>query len=403
MKSVIPAATVSFLLPLILFCSGIDVVTGQTTLGIVTTNNLSIIYWTATPGNNGVLESSSSLTSPNWLAATDAVPFNFGSGLAVAITNSAQARYFRLSLVAPEAGMVYIPAGSFVIGDPLGDIYRVYTKSPPPTNVYVSAFFMDRTLVTSNLWSTVYAFASSLGYSFTNPGYARGGNHPIVLVDWYDCLKWCNARSQWNGLTPVYYTDSAMTQVLTNGEPGTNVFANWSATGYRLPTEAEWEKAARGGLVGLRFPWGDTISWSQANYFGDSLAVDPTNGFAYDLSTAYGVDPAYNNSGPASTSPVASFPPNEYGLYDMSGNAAEICWDFGSAPLYSPGSAYLGGSDPHGPDPVPAEGNYRVDRGGDWFGDAFAARCADRDGESETTPFYILGFRCVRGPLIIVN
>ena len=80
------------------------------------------------------------------------------------------------------------------------------------------------------------------------------------------CVKWSNARSQQAGLTPVYYTDAGLTQVYTNGEMCTTVYVNWAANGYRLPTEAEWEKAARGGLSGQRFPWGNTISESQANY-----------------------------------------------------------------------------------------------------------------------------------------
>jgi hypothetical protein len=165
---------------------------GLASFGIVTTNNLSILNWTTAPGINGVLQSSPSLTPPNWANATDAVPYNYGSGLAVQVTNSAQVRYFRLWEVSPSAeGMEYIPAGSFTIGDTLDGL-----ANARPTNVYVSAFFMDRTLVTSNLWSTVYDFALSLGYTFTNSGQAKAATHPIENVDWFDCVKWCNARSQ---------------------------------------------------------------------------------------------------------------------------------------------------------------------------------------------------------------
>ena len=128
-----------------------------------------------------------------------------------------------------------------------------------PTNVYVSAFYMDTNLVSYSQWQSVYSYATSHGYGFDDAGSGKAANHPVQTVDWYDVVKWSNARSQQAGLTPVYYTDAGLTQVYTNGNVDA-VYANWAASGYRLPTEAEWEKAARGGLSGQRFPWGNTIS-----------------------------------------------------------------------------------------------------------------------------------------------
>ena len=131
-------------------------------------------------------------------------------------------------------------------------------------------------------------------------------------------MKWCNARSQQAGKTPVYYTDAGFTQVYTNGQ--ITVYANWEAVGYRLPTEAEWEKAARGGLSGQRFPWGNAISQNLANYKGNT-----------SLSGGYDLGPnGYNSIGSTggtspATSPVGSFAPNGYGLYDMAGNVYEWC------------------------------------------------------------------------------
>jgi formylglycine-generating enzyme required for sulfatase activity len=82
----------------------------------------------------------------------------------------------------------------------------------------------------------------------------------VKAVDWYDCVKWCNARSELEGRIPAYYTDAMQTTVYRTGRWDVdNSSVNWNA-GYRLPTEAEWEKTARGGASGQRFPWGNTIS-----------------------------------------------------------------------------------------------------------------------------------------------
>jgi formylglycine-generating enzyme required for sulfatase activity len=76
-------------------------------------------------------------------------------------------------------------------------------------------------------------------------------------------VKWCNARSEKENLTPCYRVAGAVYKTTQNNA----VVCDWSASGYRVPSEAEWEKAARGGLSGKRFPWGDTINHSYANYY----------------------------------------------------------------------------------------------------------------------------------------
>jgi formylglycine-generating enzyme required for sulfatase activity len=259
----------------------------------------------------------------------------------------------------------------------------------PLHTVYVSAFYMDSNLVSYTLWTNVYQWANSNGYSFDYAGSGKAASHPVQQVDWYDCVKWCNARSQQAGLTPVYYTDAGFQQVYTNSPHFTPICPNWAANGYRLPTEAEWEKAARGGAAGHRFPWSDTdtIDWSRANYYVSTNAG--ASHYAYDVNPTIGWNPAWTNAGNVYTSPVGSFAPNGYGLYDMVGNVIEWCWDVFSD--YSTASE----TDPHGPSPntlgVP------VCRGGAWSEDARSCRCSARGSMMPSFAHFAIGFRCVRG------
>lgn len=262
----------------------------------------------------------------------------------------------------PPSGMAFIPPGSFTMGD-IADTN--IEGDAAPVSVYVSGFYIDQYDVTSDLWEQVRNWAITNGYSFA-AGWAKGANHPVYGLDWYDCVKWCNARSEMMELTPAYYTTAAQTTVYRSGEIDiSNCCVNWS-DGYRLPTEAEWEKAARGGLNGQRFPCGNTISWSQANYYGDPLSRD-SNGYAYDLATAIDNDPFFDDGIYPYTSPVGSFAPNGYGLYDMAGNVWDWCWDWYGVP-------YEGGRDPRGP----VSGSSRVDRGGGWQYYAYDCRSAFR-------------------------
>jgi len=293
----------------------------------------------------------------------------------------------RVRVVACDNGMVMIPAGSYIRGDNLDS-----ESDAPVYQVFVNPFLMDSNLVSYSQWQTVYNWATNNGYSFDNPGYGKAANHPVVNINWYDAVKWCNARSEMEGVTPVYYVGTDLTIVLrTQDGSGGNVANKLGATnGYRLPTEAEWEKAARGGLSGQRFPWGNTISISetQADYLGL-----PAN-YSYDLGP-YGTNSTalVIGGGAPWTTPVGSFPANGYGLFDMAGNVNEWCWEIYSSTSYQAGQtnppSYQGSGS--------TGGALCVIRGGSWTDNASVARCAARGHLTFLTATNTVGFRCVRG------
>ena len=281
------------------------------------------------------------------------------------------------------AGMAFIPGGTFQ----MGDNYGLRSDATPVRSVVVSGFYLDRFDVTKELWDQVYQWATANGYTFTVglTGNGVAGNHPVQRVSWYDAVKWCNARSQKEGRIPAYYTDTAQTQIYKLGDVDlTAAMVKWTGNGYRLPTEAEWEKAARGGLAGHHFPWPSSgndynafVSGDKANYYnsGDPFATNSVQ------TTPVGY---YNGS----QTPAGVDMINGYGLYDMAGNVWQWCWDW----YGSYDSATL--TDPRGA----ASGSYRVIRGGSWSNDANYLRCAFRYNISPSYRYYnSFGFRCALG------
>jgi formylglycine-generating enzyme required for sulfatase activity len=320
-------------------------------------------------GVTNVIEYAEALATNQWHVLTNLVVTNTPY-FVVDLTGQSTQRFYRVVIPGDTntfIGMALIPVGSFTMGDNLdGD-----TNALPLHTVYVSGFYMDKYLVTKALWDSVYVWALAHGYGFDNAGLGKAANHPVQRVNWYDVVKWCNARSEKEGRVWAYYTDAAQTKVYRTGQVDVqNDWVKWNA-GYRLPTEAEWEKAARGGASGHRFPWGDTITHNQANYWSYWSGGKPY--YSYDLNPTEGFHPSYDNGPYPYTSPVESFAPNGYGLYDMAGNVWEWCWDwYGS---YSSGSQ----TDPRGPSgPTPEWGSYRVDRGGGWYNFANNCRVAYR-------------------------
>ena len=267
---------------------------------------------------------------------------------------------------ASDSNMVLIAAGSFQMGDNYAE-GNWYER--PVHNVWVDAFLIDPYETTKGLWDTVHDWAILNGYGFDNAGSGSGVDYPVHTISWYDMVKWCNARSEMEGFAPCYYTDVTHTTVYRVGNLDlSNAAVDWNSNGYRLPTEAEWEKAARGGVTGDHFPWPSTGgSWT------DHIDLTKTN-FARNTSDS---------------APVGSFElPNGYGLYDMAGNIYERCWDWARRDYTT--SAV---SNPRGPD----SGTYRMARGGAWTHGAAESRCAYRNANVPMSlALDMYGFRCVR-------
>jgi formylglycine-generating enzyme required for sulfatase activity len=197
-------------------------------------------------------------------------------------------------------GMIGIPAGPFTMGDSRGD---GNAAEVPPRRVEVGAFLLERHDVTKAVWDSVYPWALRHGYEFDNQGLGKASDHPVHSVNWFDSIKWCNARSEMEGRKPCYYRDARRTTVFRKGQidlPDGAV--DQRGEGYRLPTSTEWEKAARGGAEGHRFPWmdGETITHERANYYSSAR-------YEYDVSPTRGYHPAVSRRRPAVYQPGRLF------------------------------------------------------------------------------------------------
>ncbi len=257
------------------------------------------------------------------------------------------------------AKMVLIPAGEFQMGSNDGE-----DNEKPVHTVYLNAFYMDKYEVTNSQYAQ---FLNDYGKN------ADAVGHELIDLDDEDCLieKGGSVYRPKSG-----YENHPVIEVTWYGAAAYAQFY-----GKRLPTEAEWEKAARGGLVGKKYPWGDSISPTKANYDSDR---------SRSYSTADMLE--YLN-------PVGSFPPNGYGLYDMAGNVWEWCADEYDKNYYSKSPK----DNPTGPGtPIlfvnsgfTSVKERRVCRGGSWVGNPDYMRCADRYWGDPAFSFDYQGFRCV--------
>jgi formylglycine-generating enzyme required for sulfatase activity len=291
----------------------------------------------------------------------------------------------RVKIIADRApvgvDMALVPEGSFNMGNSKTE---GLSCEFPVHAVNLSAFYAGRYEVSKALWDEVAQWATNHGYDFQSPACAAAPDHPVQQVSWYDAVKWCNARSEKEGLPPACFLNAAWTTVYRTGEvdlPEANV--RWQGAGYRLPTEAEWEKAARGGLDGRRFPLGNTFTQSQANYWSTAFE-------SFDVNGASGPHPLATEF--PNVLPVGSFLPSGYGLYDMAGNIWEWCWDYYGDTWYSDAGATSNNT--HGPSSA-SWGGDRVHRGGSGVDIAWKSRVANRADAPPRFAMGHFGFRVV--------
>jgi formylglycine-generating enzyme required for sulfatase activity len=230
---------------------------------------------------------------------------------------------------------VAVPPGSFVMGSPETEQHRDKDERPHRVTI-TKGFYMQESEVTYDQWVSV------MGKRGREKG--RLGDLPVVRVSWHDCIRFI---SRLNKL-------------------GEGI--------YRLPTEAEWEYAARAGTK-TPFWWGEEIDCKKALYANNKNGISECS----PESMARGLP----ETGPA---PAKSYAPNPWGLYDMHGNVWEWCADWYGA--YADGEAV----DPMGP----AQGTYRVRRGGSWFKYGYLCRSANRNFAHPASRYETVGFRLVR-------
>ncbi len=255
----------------------------------------------------------------------------------------------------------YVPAGSFQRDEGNDNISTV------------SVFYISEKEITREQFEKVMGYDPSDTYNST------GQQDPVQQVNWYHALVFCNKLSMLEGLTPLYTINGSTNPVRWGSVPTTNnplwdaVRADWSADGYRLPTEIEWMWAAMGA---------DSENPGKVNTTGYTKLFAGSNG-----NNSIGNYSCYNENSSYKTHPVGTKQPNELGLYDMSGNVWEWCWDWWAKEYPASSITNYKGA---------TSGGLRVFRGSSWESSASEAGVAYRNYGGPFIQCYDLGFRVVR-------
>ncbi len=271
--------------------------------------------------------------------------------------------------------MIPITVGSFVQGSPDEEACRSDDEDPF-THILIRNLLVMETELSRQMWADLKAVQSTLTSDSSDTDYSPTMNHPINRVTWYDAVLFANLLSLQNGYNRCYYTNASFTVPVdrTNYSIGP-FFCDFTANGYRLPTEGEWEFMTRAGTQGPFF-------CDEPNYHAGNCN-SATEG-THTVLEQYCV---YHANAGGSAAVIGSKLPNPRGLKDTLGNVFEWVWDWYEAE-YPEGAV----TDYQGP----STGDYRIIRGGEWGSSAAVCRCANRQlFEPNSTRFWI-GFRLVR-------
>ena len=261
------------------------------------------------------------------------------------------------SLATLEDDMALVEGGSFIMGGLPGrddkNGLTIYGDETPAHEVRLPSFYISKYEVTQQLWQQVMVNNPSSSSSC-------GPMCPVERVSWYDCIEFCNKLSIMQGLSPVYTIDKYPDPENGNIYDDVKWQVSWNmdADGYRLPCEAEWEYAARGGNTSKGYQYSGSDNIDEVAWYG-------------------------MNSG-SKTHLIATKAANELGFYDFSGNVWEWCYDFYTSygnPKYS--CEY-------------GRGGFRIDRGGSWNDFAQDARVSFRSGSYANSRRGHIGFRLSR-------